>query len=59
MVIDLTEEGRDTIDGGAHRLLRLWQGGTLSISMEDVHDHDNTTSKDYYIYWFVRDAHQW
>ena len=35
MVIDLTEEGCDTIDGG-QRLLHVWQGCTLAISVEEV-----------------------
>src|SRR5215467_5178790 len=34
LVINLTEEGRDTLDGGGHRRLRSWQGGTLSPSVE-------------------------
>ncbi len=55
MVIDLTEEGRDTIDGGSHRLLRAWQGCTLSTSLEEVHDYDNKVGQHYGIYWFVRD----
>ncbi len=54
-VIDPTEEGRDTIDGGSHRLLRAWQGCTLSPSLEEVHDYDNKAVQYYWIYWFVRD----
>jgi hypothetical protein len=45
MLIDLVEQGGDKIEGD-HRLLRSWQGVTLSTSVEEVHDHDNTTSKD-------------
>src|SRR6266568_9133978 len=45
----------DKIDGGAHRLLRSWQGYTLSTSVEEVHDHDNKAGKYYWAYWFVRD----
>jgi hypothetical protein len=55
MVIDLTEEGRDKIAGGAHRLLRSWQGGTLVTSVEEMPDHDNKAYKYYYANWFVRD----
>jgi hypothetical protein len=58
MVIDLTEEGCDTIDGG-QRLLHFWQGCTLSISVEEVHDHDNRASMYYYGCCFVRDEHHW
>jgi hypothetical protein len=28
---------------------------TLSTSVEEVHDHDNKTSKYYRVHWFVRD----
>src|SRR6266446_6719886 len=41
MVINLTEEARDKIDGGGHRLLRSWQGCTRATSVEEVYDHDN------------------
>src|SRR5216683_2018525 len=55
MVINLTEEGRDKIDGGGHRLLRSWQGCTRATSVEEVYDHDNKASKYYCVSWFVRD----
>ncbi len=55
MVINLTEEGRDKIDGGGHRLLRSWQGCTRATSVEEVYDHDNKASKYYCVNWFVRD----
>ncbi len=54
LLVDLVEQRRDKIDG-AHRLLRSWQGCTLSTSVEEVHDYDNRASMYYYIYWFVRD----
>jgi hypothetical protein len=44
LLIDLVEQGRDKIEGD-HGLLRAWQGVTLSTSVEEVHDHDNKTSK--------------
>jgi hypothetical protein len=44
LLIDLVEQGRDKIEGD-HGLLRAWQGVTLSTSVEEVHDHDNRTSK--------------
>jgi hypothetical protein len=47
MVINLTEEGRDKLDGGGHRLLRSWQGGTLSTSVEEVYGQDSKTDKYY------------
>src|SRR5215510_3077375 len=53
LLIDLVEQGRAKIEGD-HGLLRAWQGVTLSTSVEEVHDHDNKTSKYYGIYWFVR-----
>src|SRR6266436_6540312 len=55
LVIDLTEQGGDKIDGGGQRLLRSWQGCTLSASLEEVHDQGNKASKYYWVYWFVRD----
>src|SRR5215475_1782290 len=53
LLIDLIEQRRDKLDGGGHRLLRSSQGGTLSTSVEEVHDHDNKASKNYGSYWFV------
>src|SRR5262249_40292727 len=44
LLIDLVEQGRDKIEGD-HGLLRAWQGVTLSTSVEEVHDHNNTASK--------------
>jgi hypothetical protein len=44
LLIDLVEQGRDKIEGD-HGLLRSWQGVTLATSVEEVHDHDNKTSK--------------
>jgi hypothetical protein len=41
LVSNLTEEGRETLDGGGHSLLRTWQGCTLSTSLEAVHDYGN------------------
>jgi hypothetical protein len=32
---------------------------TLSTSVEEVHDHDNTTIKHYKVHWFVRNSHHW
>src|SRR5262249_59749912 len=55
LLIDLVEQRRDKLDGGAHRLLRSSQGCTLSTSVEEGHDHDNKASKYYDSYWFVRD----
>ena len=55
LFIDVVEQGGDKLDGGGHRLLRAWQGVTLSTSMEEVHDQYNKASKYYCIYWFVRD----
>jgi hypothetical protein len=55
LVIDLTEQGGDKIDGGGHRLLRSWQGCTLSTSVEEVHEHGNKAGKYYCVNWFVRD----
>jgi len=54
LFIDLVEQGGDKIEGD-HGLLRAWQGVTLSTSVEEVHDHDNKTSKDYRVHWFFRD----
>src|SRR5262245_31652468 len=54
LLIDLREQRRDKIDG-AHRLLRSWQGCTLSTSLEEVHDYDNRASMYYCVCWFVRD----
>ena len=48
LLVDLVEQRRDKIDG-AHRLLRSWQGCTLSTSVEEVHDYDNRASKYYYV----------
>ena len=56
LLIDLREQRRDKLDGGGHGLLRFWQQGcTLSTSVEEVHGHDNKTSKHYDSYWLVRD----
>jgi hypothetical protein len=54
LLIDLVEQCCDKIEGD-HALLRAWQGVTLSTSVEEVHDHDNKTSKYYRVHWFVRD----
>src|SRR5215831_13339165 len=54
LLINLIEQRSDKLSGN-HGLLRAWQGVTLSTSMEEVHDPYNKASKDYYIYWFVRD----
>ena len=53
-LIDLVEQRRDQIHCG-HGLLRSSLSFTLSTSLEEVHAHDKKASKDYYIYWFVRD----
>src|SRR6266446_1673974 len=53
LLVDLVEQRRDKIDG-AHRLLRSWQGCTLSTSVEEVHDYDNRASMYYCVCWFVR-----
>jgi hypothetical protein len=37
----------DKFDGGGHRLLRSWQGGTLSTSVEEVYGHDKKADKYY------------
>jgi len=47
LAINLTEEGCDKLDGGGHRLLRSWQGGTLSTSVEEVYGHDKKADKYY------------
>ena len=49
LLIDFVEQGRDKIEGD-HGLLRAWQGVTLSTSVEEVHDHDNTTIKHYKVH---------
>src|SRR5262249_4295345 len=54
LLINLIEQRSDKL-GGNHGLLRAWPGVMRSTSVEEVHDHDNKASKDYYIYWFVRD----
>src|SRR2546422_6218085 len=54
LLIDLVEQCRDKIKGD-HEFLRSWQGVTLSTSLEEVHGHNNKTSKDYRVHWFVRD----
>src|SRR6266700_5911120 len=58
LLVDLVEQRRDKIDG-AHRLLRSWQGCTLSTSVEEVHDYDNRASMYYCVCWFVRNQHHW
>ena len=55
MGIDLAKEGRDTIDGGGHSLLRSWEGGTRATSLEEGHDYGHKASTYYCVYWFVRD----
>src|SRR5215468_4909825 len=50
LLINLIEQRRDKL-GGNHGLLRAWPGVMRSTSVEEVHDHDNKASKDYYIYW--------
>src|SRR5712691_2413668 len=52
LLVDLVEQRRDKIDGGGHRLLRSWQGCTLSTSLEEVHDYDNRASIYYCVCWF-------
>src|SRR5262249_34814546 len=54
LLIDLVEQRRDQIHCG-HGLLRSSPGCMLSTSVEEVHAHDNKTSKYYHIYWFVSD----
>jgi hypothetical protein len=58
MVIELTEAGYDTMKGG-QRLLHVWQGCTLAISVKDVQDHDKRASMHYYGCCCVRDEHHW
>ena len=55
LVINLTEQSRDKLDGGGHRLLRSWQGCTLLTSVEEVYGHDKKADKHYWVHWFVRD----
>jgi hypothetical protein len=54
LLIDLIEQRGDKLDGD-HGLLRVWQGVTLSPSVEEVHDQYNKANKYYRIYWFVSD----
>jgi hypothetical protein len=55
LFIDVVEQGGDKLDGGGHRLLRSWQGGTHVTSVEEMPDHDNKADKYYYVNWFVSD----
>jgi len=55
MVINLTEEGRDKLDGGGHRRLRSWQGYALSTSVEEVYGHGRKADKYYWSHWFASD----
>src|SRR5206468_9231908 len=49
LLIDLIEQRRDKLDGGGHRLLRTWQGCTLSTSLEEVHDYGNRVIMAYHL----------
>src|SRR5262245_14116134 len=55
LVRDLAKYGRDKLDGGGHRRLRSWQGGTLATSLEEMRDHDNKADKYYWVHWSVSD----
>ena len=48
LLIDFVEQCRDKIEGDPG-LLRAWPGVMLSTSVEEGHDYDNRTIKNYYL----------